>query len=1630
MGKIWQRMSLALMLVILTTVTAWADVSDTGTEDDPYVVTTWGDLKTKMAAGGYIRLDANVSDPDKTSSSYLNVPQGITVTIDLNGHTIDRALTAATSDGYVINVVGTLTINDSQGGGTITGGNAADDGKAKGGALYVGNNATFTMNGGTISGNTADNGGGVYVEEGGTFTMNGGTISSNAALWAGGVDVRGTFTMSGGEISSNTASRVGGGVSVALSGAFTMSDGKISNNTATNYGGGVFVEYSNSFTFSGSAFVSGNKRSNGSADNVYIYWTTITVSNLTADASIGVTTATEPTASDYVTFATEVSAADAAHFFGDDPAFAVEFVNGEPNGELRLIKRTTAWDLLQAQLDEGGTVTLTNDVTATAHDVMLTVTNTVTLDLNGHTLDADGRFGVIEIRSGGDLTLNNSVPESGAITGGNAADGGGVYVADGGAFTMNGGTITGNTASDVGGGVCVEAYGTFTMTGGTISGNSAVWASGVEAYGTFTMTGGTITGNTACVVDGGGVYVDGTFTVSGSPVIYGNTDSEGAASNVYLPSGCSIAVDGLSANASIGVTTEVAPTLSNPVTFTTGAAVGDEARFFGDDPAFAVDAANGELCLRLVKITLPTGITASGTNVFNQTDGTYAVPGTNVTLVAQAGYIVSDVSSSNVSITENNGVYTFEMPASDVTVTATVSIPYILADGTTAYCADFTVIDENYDFGSGTTATIGVNNNTEQWFVVKGTVTVDKPVIVNGNSRIILCDGATLNITVDDSYNAAFSGASSKNLTIYGQSAGTGTLNVQNANGVAIAARVSSITINGGTIIANSDCNIGFDIFEATAIINGGTITATGTGSGIITSGFCLDEGGSLTVNGGAVSATGGDYGIHFEDGSLTINGGTLSATGNTYGINTKQGTLAINNGAVSATGINKGLYIGQGYLILGWTSGNDCITFTANSYGIDNYNAKVKIADGKTLYNGTETLSGTLYVYDGDFPMDPSTVFSKLLGKTLQPYIEWEGTGTEDDPWVIDYSCQLDLLARRVNSGTNGETANTYEGKYFKLGADITFDYDASEGDDYAENYEAIGYCYGTTYHPFGGNFNGDGHTISGIRLRKEGTDEADRYQGLFGVIGSGANIHHVHVTAARIKGLNHVGGIVGWNAGGTVSNCTVTESVITATNNDYYGTICGVSQSTNLSHNYYYGCTVNGTASATNVGCNGADVTTNDGAVHVNGTCGDTGVNGGADVTWSYDTNTKALTISGTGQIMYYGSALGSDSQYHSTAPWSAYDSEIKTVVVNNGVTYIGSYAFAYCSALTSISLPASVVALGDYVCYGSSNGSTNLRIDIPSVVAVTIGAGGFDATPANLKIAVPAELLDDYQVATNWSGYAAKMVGVLSETTGFGTTFATGKYEYKRTFNCGVAATICLPFELSSTQISPYGKVYTFDGVDKTTEPKWTVVMREEDPSNRVTGNLSANTPYLFLPYILNGKSKGDAMPLIFTGAVTTAANAGYASWSEGTAGAYWTFQGVYYNVAWNDGDANLGKVYGFAALSYDGGSYNVSPGDFVKAAAGASIAPFRAFLQFTPSSSAQRRGAADNEALPSSMSVRLVDSDGIVTAVGTIDTRTGEVSFDSEAWYTLDGRRLNSAPSTSGIYIKNGKKILVK
>lgn len=67
-----------------------------------------------------------------------------------------------------------------------------------------------------------------------------------------------------------------------------------------------------------------------------------------------------------------------------------------------------------------------------------------------------------------------------------------------------------------------------------------------------------------------------------------------------------------------------------------------------------------------------------------------------------------------------------------------------------------------------------------------------------------------------------------------------------------------------------------------------------------------------------------------------------------------------------------------------------------------------------------------------------------------------------------------------------------------------------------------------------------------------------------------------------------------------------------------------------------------------------------------------------------WLLDDN-GVLTIFGTGAMYDYEN------------PWDAWSYQIRSVVIEEGVTYIGSYAFNWCEYLTEITIPASVTGIG---------------------------------------------------------------------------------------------------------------------------------------------------------------------------------------------------------------------------------------------------------------------------------------------------------------------------------------------
>ena len=199
-------------------------------DHDAEMMTYWNYLKRELAKDGVenITLESGKTYQASSTDTYLHIPSSKTVTLNLNGQTINRKLNNATLNGSVIYNEGTLTITGS---GIIKGGNNSDGGGVKGGGIC--NTGTLTIQGGTIRENTTySSGGGIYNT--GTLTIQGGTITSNTATSAGGgIYHNGValYLQGAPTISSNTVSSANNNLYLATAKTITVS-GPLTNSTA------------------------------------------------------------------------------------------------------------------------------------------------------------------------------------------------------------------------------------------------------------------------------------------------------------------------------------------------------------------------------------------------------------------------------------------------------------------------------------------------------------------------------------------------------------------------------------------------------------------------------------------------------------------------------------------------------------------------------------------------------------------------------------------------------------------------------------------------------------------------------------------------------------------------------------------------------------------------------------------------------------------------------------------------------------------------------------------------------------------------------------------------------------------------------------------------------------------------------------------------------------------------------------------------------------------------------------------------------------------------------------------------------------------------------------------------------
>ena len=152
--------------------------------------------------------------------------------------------------------------------------------------------------------------------------------------------------------------------------------------------------------------------------------------------------------------------------------------------------------------------------------------------------------------------------------------------------------------------------------------------------------------------------------------------------------------------------------------------------------------------------------------------------------------------------------------------------------------------------------------------------------------------------------------------------------------------------------------------------------------------------------------------------------------------------------------------------------------------------------------------------------------------------------------------------------------------------------------------------------------------------------------------------------------------------------------------------------------------------------------------------------------------------LTISGSGEMI--------DFSYDSSEAWTQYSDSIKKVVIQSGVTSIGTHAFDECSSLTSVTMPKSLKSIGGYAF---ARCSSLTSVTIPTSVT-SIGKSAFYRCSSLTSITIPSGL-------TSIGDFAFEGCGMTGVTIPEGVT-SIGRGVFS---GCSKLASVTLPASLTS-------------------------------------------------------------------------------------------------------------------------------------------------------------------------------------------------------------------------------------
>ena len=432
--------------------------------------------------------------------------------------------------------------------------------------------------------------------------------------------------------------------------------------------------------------------------------------------------------------------------------------------------------------------------------------------------------------------------------------------------------------------------------------------------------------------------------------------------------------------------------------------------------------------------------------------------------------------------------------------------------------------------------------------------------------------------------------------------------------------------------------------------------------------------------------------------------------------------------------------------------------------------------------------------------------------------------------------------------------------------------------------------------------------------------------------------------------------------------------------------------------------------------------------------GSCGD-------NLTWKFTSSDGTLTISGTGNMTNF-----DDYRY---VPWGSLRYEIKKVVIADGVTNIGKFAFGICTSLTSVTIPNSVTSIGMDAFYGCTN-LTSVEIpnsvtsigdytffnctaftsvEIPNSVTIigyyafafcknltsitfkgstlpTFGEDVFDYVDKSIPVYVPANSGETYKNALEGLGmknikeFTSISLNDNSNAYTRNTQIDNADVSYTRDFS-KYWEPLYIPFSLKyedwkdDFEIAYINAVHQYDTNDD----------GDIDKTVLEFVKIKSGTTYPNTPYIIRAKEKGKKT---LSAKYVTLYESDVNQIKCSTTAQEFIFTGNYKKVSKMD------------LMAYYTNKYTMHLGDINYINLITGVGAYRWYMEIEDRESVY---GINNNNTAKEISIRVVGEE--TTGIANIQHASPNTQT-----YDLNGRKVNENNLKPGMYVKNGRKFVVK